>query len=153
VKVVVDANIVFSGILNSNGKIGDLLINSQKQFEFIAPDFLRHEISKHYFRLSQISGMTREEIREAEFQICKEITFISEEQIPLSVWQNAAALTAGIGPKDTPYVAFSKHFKCILWSSDKALRKGLERKNVRTILSTDELLAVRERLRKKSRRA
>ena len=26
-KIIVDANIVFSGILNSNGKIGDLLMN------------------------------------------------------------------------------------------------------------------------------
>lgn len=34
VKIIVDANIVFSGILNSNGKIGDLLINSRKYFEF-----------------------------------------------------------------------------------------------------------------------
>ena len=44
-KIIVDANIVFSGILNTNGKIGDLLINSKKQFEFIAPDFLRTEIT------------------------------------------------------------------------------------------------------------
>jgi len=34
-KIVVDANIIFSGILNSNGKIGDLLINSGKFFSFI----------------------------------------------------------------------------------------------------------------------
>ena len=43
-RVIVDANIVFSGILNSKGKIGDLLINSRKHLEFIAPDFLREEI-------------------------------------------------------------------------------------------------------------
>jgi len=29
VKILVDANIVFSGILNSDGKIGDLLISKQ----------------------------------------------------------------------------------------------------------------------------
>jgi predicted nucleic acid-binding protein len=40
VKIIVDANIVFSGILNSNGKIGDLLINSKGRFNFIAPEFL-----------------------------------------------------------------------------------------------------------------
>jgi predicted nucleic acid-binding protein len=40
-KVVIDANIVFSGILNTNGKIGDLLFNSYRDLEFIAPDFLR----------------------------------------------------------------------------------------------------------------
>ena len=47
-RIIVDANIVFSAILNTNGKIGDLLINSGKYVEFIAPDFLRVEIKKHY---------------------------------------------------------------------------------------------------------
>lgn len=79
-----------SGILNSNGKIADLLINSKKHFDFIAPDFLRIEIHKHYPRLSKISGMDTEQIREAEFQICKDINFISEEQIKKSTWLAAA---------------------------------------------------------------
>ncbi|MCS6974257.1 MAG: PIN domain-containing protein [Cyclobacteriaceae bacterium] len=68
-RIIVDANIIISAILNSNGKIGDLLINSGKQFKFIAP--LRTEILKNYSRLSEISGMTRDEISEAEFQIFK----------------------------------------------------------------------------------
>ncbi len=83
-KIIVDANIVFSAILNTNGKIGDLLINSKKHFDFIAPDFLRTEIKKHYPRLIKISGLTLEQIQEAEFQIYKGITFISEEQIKIS---------------------------------------------------------------------
>ena len=55
-KIIVDANIVFSGILNTNGKIGDLLINSNSQFDFIAPEFLRLEIKSKYDKLQQISG-------------------------------------------------------------------------------------------------
>lgn len=57
-KIVVDANIVFSGILNSNGKIGDLLINSGKVFSFIAPDFLRTEIYNHHNKLVKMSNLT-----------------------------------------------------------------------------------------------
>jgi predicted nucleic acid-binding protein len=33
-KIVVDTNIIFSALLNSNGNIGDLLFNSDKDFEF-----------------------------------------------------------------------------------------------------------------------
>jgi len=44
VKIIVDANIVFSAILNTNGKIGDLLINGGSRIEFIAPEFMRFEI-------------------------------------------------------------------------------------------------------------
>jgi len=80
-RVIVDANIVFSAILNTNGKIGDILINGGMRFDFIAPEFLRYEIKKHYGKLMKISGLAIEEIQEAEFQIYKSILFISEGQI------------------------------------------------------------------------
>ena len=143
-KVIVDANIVFSGILNSNGTIGDLLINSQKHFDFIAPDFLRTEIYKHHSRLSKISGMTVEQVREAEFQICKDITIISEEQIKKTAWIAAEKLVADVDPKDTHYVAYAKHFRCKIWSGDKQLIKGLVKKGFANFVSTDELFSLRQ---------
>jgi predicted nucleic acid-binding protein len=83
-KIIVDANIVFSGILNTNSRIGDLLINSRDYFSFIAPNFLRNEIRNHYSKLMRISGLTLSEITEAEFQIYNGINFISEKQIKVS---------------------------------------------------------------------
>ena len=68
-KIIVDANIVFSGILNTNGKIGDLLINSKEHFDFIAPTLLRTEIRKYYWKISKVSGLSTENIKEAEFQM------------------------------------------------------------------------------------
>jgi predicted nucleic acid-binding protein len=115
VKFIVDANMVFSGILNTNGKIGDLLINSKHSFTFIAPDFLRSEIHSHYSRLVKISGLAIEHIREAEFQLYKDIIFISEEQIKISHWLAADALISDIDPKDRHYIAYSKHFRCKIW--------------------------------------
>ena len=143
-RVIVDANIVFSGILNSNGKIGDLLINSGKYFEFIAPNFLRTEIHKHYPRLSKISGLTLDEVREAEFQVCRDITFISEEQIRTSSWLSAEKIASEVDPKDTPYAAYSKHFRCKIWSGDKALIKGLAKRGFTKFISTDELFDLRQ---------
>jgi predicted nucleic acid-binding protein len=109
VKILVDANIVFSGILNSNGKIGDLLINSSKYYTFIAPDFLRHEIKSKYHRLRDISGMSLEQIEEAEYQVCKNITFISEEQVTDKYWSEAFTLVSDIDKNDIHYIAYSKH--------------------------------------------
>lgn len=139
VNLIVDANIVFSGILNSKGKIGDLLINSGNNFNFIAPNFLRTEIYKYHHKLSKISGMNVEQVREAEFQICKDINFISEEQIKLTAWLFAEKLVADIDPKDAPYIALSKHFTCKIWSGDKMLIKGLAKKGFVAFVSTDEL--------------
>lgn len=143
-KIIVDANIVFSGILNTNSKIADLLINSENEIEFIAPDFLRIEIKKHYTRLRKISGLTLEEIHEAEFQIYKDITFISEEQIKISTWISAEKLVIDIDPKDAHYVAYSKHFKCKIWSGDKQLIKGLAKKSFKNFITTAELFELRQ---------
>ena len=145
-KFIVDANIIFSGILNTKGKIGDLLINSKDYFDFIAPDFLRTEIRKHYTRLCKISKLSIEQVKEAEFQVYKDITFISEEQIKLSIWEIAEKLVIDIDPKDTSYVAFAKHFKCKIWSGDKALIKGLAKKKFTRFITTDELFKLREEL-------
>jgi len=151
VKVIVDANIVFSGILNTKGKIGDLLINSHGLLDFIAPDFLRKEIRKHYNRLIKISGLSAAELVESEFQICKDITFISEEQVSDTNWLAAFDLVKDIDEKDVHYIAFTKQFDRKIWSGDKQLIKGLKRKGFHNFLSTDELFVVREAIKKRGR--
>ena len=145
-KIIVDANIVFSGILNTNGKIADLLINSHKYFDYIAPSFLRTEIRKHHVRLIKISKLSLSQVIEAENQICKEITFVTENKLKQSVWRNAQKLTDDVDPKDVLYVAFSKHFRCKIWSGDKTLMKGLAKKDFHNFITTDELYKLRESL-------
>lgn len=145
-KIIVDANIVFSGVLNTNGKIGDLLIYSHKHFDFIAPSFLRTEIRKHYVRLAKISKLSLSQVIEAENQVCKEITFFPENKLKQSVWRNAQKLTDDVDPKDVLYVAFSKHFRCKIWSGDKSLMKGLAKKGFYNFITTDELYKLRESL-------
>jgi predicted nucleic acid-binding protein len=152
VKVIVDANIVFSGILNTHGKIGDLLINSNALIDFMAPDFLRMEIRKYYHRLKEISGLSIEEIQQAEFQICKDIKFISEEQISSSNWQAAFELVHDIDVKDIHYVAYAKQFNRKIWSGDKRLIRGLAKKGFENSLTPDELYQVRETLKKSKKR-
>lgn len=92
----------------------------------------------------QISGLTSEQVRESEFQVCKDITFISEEQIKHSTWLAAEKLVADIDPKDTHYVAYSKHFRCKIWSGDKQLMNGLAKKDFTNFITTDELFKWRQ---------
>lgn len=139
-KVIVDANIVFSGILNSNSNIADVLINSNEQLLFIAPDFLRTEINKYHPKISKLTGMTLKEVKDSEYQIFKKINFFSEEQIAPLAWEFAIKLVEDIDPKDTPYIAFSKHFDCKIWSGDKKLILGLEKKEFNQFIKTNELI-------------
>ncbi|MBL7796195.1 MAG: hypothetical protein JNJ90_06805 [Saprospiraceae bacterium] len=42
-KLIIDSNIVFSGILNIDSKIGQILIKSPGDAVFYSCDFLKHE--------------------------------------------------------------------------------------------------------------
>jgi len=147
VRIIVDANIVFSGILNTESKIGDILINSVGMFTFIAPDFLRIEIQRHHDKLVKISKLSIEQVLEAEFQICKSITFISDEQINNQNWKAANKLVSEVDIKDISYIAFSKQFKAKVWSGDKALIKGLANKGFTNFISLNEMFELRQKIK------
>ena len=46
-KIIIDTNIIFSCLLNSQGTIGDLIFNSEEIFEFYSNQYMRLEIYKH----------------------------------------------------------------------------------------------------------
>lgn len=143
-RIIVDANIVFSAILNTNSKIAELLINSKGIFDFIAPDYLLIETKKYHKKISVISKMTIEEVESIEYKITKPISFMSGIHIPESNWIKAEKLALDIDPKDTPYVAFSLFFKCKIWSGDKVLKNGLLLKGFKNVISTEDLFELRE---------
>ena len=83
--------------------------------------------------------MDIEEILEAEYQVSKDIIFISEQQIDDRCWAEAHALVYDIDIKDIQYLAYAKQFRCKIWSGDKKLISGLKKKGFTGILTTDEL--------------
>jgi predicted nucleic acid-binding protein len=143
VKVIVDANIVFSAILNTNSKIADLLLNSENSFEFIASDYLLSEINKYHEKIAIIFKIDIEEIEKIQFRVLKPIAFYSGFTIPESQWIIAEQLVSDIDPKDTPYLAFSLFFDCKIWSGDKALQNGLLLKGIEKVITTEELVEIK----------
>ncbi len=143
-RIIVDANIVFSAILNTNSRVADLLINSESVFEFISHDYLKTELRKYHSKIAMISKMTAKEIEIIEFKITKPITFMSGVNVPSSVWIQSETLTKDLDDKDIPYVAFSLFYNCKIWSGDKVLRKGLELKGMKNVISTEEIFDYRD---------
>lgn len=47
-KIIIDTNIVFSAILNTQSNIGDLILNSDNIFQFWSCHFLSEETDKHW---------------------------------------------------------------------------------------------------------
>ncbi len=139
VRIVVDTNIVFSGILNSSSKIGKLLLNSNSHFEFYSCKFLQIEIHNHKEKLVKLTKLSESELFELESLITSNITFINEELIPSTILKSTAKLLQDIDPKDTPFVALAKTLDAKLWTGDLKLIAGLKSKKIKNTISTAEL--------------
>ena len=142
-KIVVDTNIIFSTLLNSNSNIGDLLFNSDKHFEFYSCSYMRYEIQKHWDRLKKISKLSDEQLQVSYTQVLSKLKFINEEIIPVETWLASEQITKGIDIDDTDFVALTKFLKATLWTGDKVLYNGLKRLEFKKLLNTTELLALR----------
>ena len=142
-KIVVDTNIIFSTLLNSNSTIGDLLFNSDKHFEFYSCSYMRYEIQKHWERLKKISKLSDEQLQVSYTQVLSKLKFVNEEIIPVETWLASEEITKGIDIDDTDFVAMTKFLKATLWTGDKVLYNGLKKIGFKKILNTTELIALR----------
>lgn len=142
-KIIVDTNIIFSGLLNTNGTIGDLLFNSYDHFEFYSCSYMRQEIEKHWTKLKRISKLTESELEESRFKLFSKIIFINEELIPEKTWLAAEEIVVDIDIDDSDFIALTKHLKGYLWTGDKELYNGLKKKKFKRIYNTSELIALR----------
>ena len=142
-KIVVDTNIIFSTLLNSNSNIGDLLFNSDKHFEFYSCSYMRYEIQKHWERLKKISKLSDEQLQVSYTQVLSKLKFVNEEIIPAETWLASEEITKEIDIDDTDFVAMTKFLKATLWTGDKVLYNGLKKIGFKKILNTTELIALR----------
>lgn len=142
-KIVVDTNIIFSALLNSNGTIGDLLFNSDKQFDFYSCSYMRNEIQEHWKRLKKISKLSEEQLQVSYTQVLSKLNFINEEIIPVETWLTSEKITRGIDIDDTDFVALTKFLHATLWTGDKVLYNGLKKLNFKKLVNTAELFALR----------
>ncbi|CAG5069543.1 hypothetical protein DYBT9623_02279 [Dyadobacter sp. CECT 9623] len=138
-RIVVDTNIVFSGILNSSSRIDHILINSKKHFEFFTCNFLEAEISKHQGKLLKLTKLEPYELAELQKLVTANIIFINEQLIPPVEMLRAETLLMDIDINDTPFVALTNYLDCKLWTGDKVLIEGLRDKGYEHTITTSEL--------------
>ena len=138
-KIIVDTNIVFSAILNSNSRIGKILLNSKGHFQFFTCNYLRTEIQRHRNKLLKLTKLTEEHLSELEELITNNITFIDERLIPQDILAKTEVQLKAIDPDDTVFVALTKHLEGKLWTGDMQLYNGLKAKRFRNIILTSEL--------------
>lgn len=145
-KIIVDTNIIFSCLLNSQSAIGDLIFNSENIFDFYSNEYMRFEIRKHWNKLKKISKLTDIELETAYDKLLTKLTFINEELVPQNDWKKAETLVVDIDIDDTDFVALTRHLKGSLWTGDKSLYDGLKAKRFRTVYNTQDIIKLRDRL-------
>ena len=138
-KIIVDTNIVFSAILNSNSRIGKILLNSKEHFQFFTCNYLRTEIQRHRNKLLKLTKLTEDQLSELEDLITQHITFIDERLIPQDLLIKTEIQLKTIDPEDTVFVALTKHLEGKLWTGDLQLYNGLKAKRFKNIILTSEL--------------
>jgi predicted nucleic acid-binding protein len=147
--IIVDTNIAFSAILNSKSIIGDLIFNSNKEFQFQSCYYMLAEIEKHWDKLKKISKLSDWDLRESQRIVYKNISFIDEGQIPKFDKLHAYDLVKDIDLNDIVFVALTEYQKSLLWTGDKVLIKGLRLNGYDRVITTEELVKLRNHLEKK----
>jgi predicted nucleic acid-binding protein len=141
--VVVDTNIVFSGILNPEGTISDLLLNSSNNFDFFAPTAIIQELEKHHKKLLRISRYSENDLNFLKRILLKKIEIIDLESIAPSTWEKAIELVKDVDEFDAPFIALSLELDSPFWTGDKRLTKGMAGKGIDWILNTTDIKEIR----------
>lgn len=138
-RFVVDANIVISTLLRSDGAVADVLLRSKPAPTFFVPEFVRVETSLHRDKIARLTGATTDLIAQVEEILLASMITVQAESIDGVHWERAHQLVAGIDPKDDHYVALALHLQCPLWTGDKKLIMGLRTKGFKQVHSTEEV--------------
>ena len=138
-RIVIDTNIVFSAILNTNSKISKIILQPKPKLNFYSTDQLQYEIAEHWAKLKKISKYSDIELHKTSTLIISKIKFISVQLIPRNLFIAAELLTSDIDIDDIEFVALAEHIKGKLWTGDKELIQGLKKEKWDKFIATDEL--------------
>ena len=149
-RIVVDTNILFSAMLNTDSQIAHILLQPKSTLNFYTSQTLAEEINEHAGKLRKIAGYSTKEFDAVLRIFTSRIRFINPILIPKAIFEASLQLTQDIDIDDTEFVALTEHIKGYLWSGDHVLRKGLERKKWKRFIQTEQLiLKLEKRLRQK----
>jgi len=127
-RIVVDTNIVFSAILNTNSKIARIILQPRSRLNFYSTEQLKKEIEKHKSKIQALTDYSDIELDRIISIITSRIRFINLKLIAKEAYRVAETLTQNVDIDDTEYVALTEHLRGKLWSGDKGLQSGLLKK-------------------------
>lgn len=136
-KIIIDSNIIFSALLNVNSRIGQIIINGHKKFDFFAPEYVRYEILQHQLKIKKFAHLTDIEFLELFELVIRNIKILNHSIIPAKFYTDAIKLCESIDIDDVVFIAFAEFLKGKLWTGDRKLIKGLTEKGFKRIITTE----------------
>jgi putative PIN family toxin of toxin-antitoxin system len=100
-RVVVDTNIVFSTLLNTNNLLARILLLPKNRINFYSTTQLLKELEQHSPKIKKLAAYSDVEIKELVSLLTKKIRFIRPEIIPDKIYKRSERLTQGIDIDDT----------------------------------------------------
>jgi predicted nucleic acid-binding protein len=138
-RIVVDTNVAFSTFLNTNSRIGQILLNGARYYDFFAPEYLRHELIEHKERIKNIGKLNEDSFVELYGLILQNVRTLNHSIVPNSFYKTAMETCQEIDIDDTPFVAINDYLRGKLWTGDLKLINGLIAKGYSRIVTTNEL--------------
>ncbi len=141
-RIVVDTNIVFSAILNSNSRIAAILLQPKSKQRFYTTYQLLTEIEEHRNKLKKLTSLSDLELSNLISITTRQIKFIYIQLVPFEIYQKVKVLTTDVDVENTAFVALAEHLGAKLWTGDKVLINGLAQKGWNKFISTNELFEI-----------
>ncbi len=136
--VIADSNLIISSLYVPNGVVAKIL-KTEKNIQFIAPDFIFTEISNHLSEIVSKTNKTKKELNLELKAIVQKIKFVPVSEIPILKIKQAINIVKDIDIDDTFFVALHLHKKHKIWTGDKVLINGLKAKGYDICVTTAEL--------------
>lgn len=139
-RIVVDTNIAFNAILNSDSKIARVLLQPKSKLQFYSTNQLLSEIDDHAEKILKLSKYSDNQFFRIKSLVTNRIRFINIKLISTESYIFAESLTRDIDIDDLEFVALTEHLDGLLWSGDQELQQGLLRKGWKRFITTNELV-------------
>lgn len=137
--VTVDANILFSALISSNGRIAKILADPRLTFRRVSCHYIIVELFKHQPKIVQLAKKPLEQVVDDFSTLINNLQLYNETLIEQSHWDEADRLTTGVDSLDISYVALTLQTDGWLWTGDKKLTAHLRLMGFDRVLNTEEL--------------
>jgi predicted nucleic acid-binding protein len=131
-KLIIDANILMSALISTEGVTYDLIFNDN--INLFVPEFLNYEVNKYKNEIIKKSGLSVKELDLFFSLLTNKIEFIPKIEF-LQFFSEAKKISPD--KNDFLYFALALKLNCCIWSNDKKLKN----QNKIIIYNTNELIS------------